>query len=136
MTWQPVGIVFPDIELVLTTRLRDALDARPEECTDDVYVSNRVPNPRRSRMVIVRRDGGTESGMRDRPRVSLRVWDEDEKTANDLAAIVSAVVKTLPDGTPVLSATKQSGPNPIPDDSGQHLRYLVFDVATRGVQLT
>lgn len=136
MTWKQPGMVYPDIELVLGGRIRAALSARPETGTDDVLVSNRVPNPRRRRMVIVRRDGGTESGLRDRPRVSIRVWAENEKAVNDLALLVAAIVRGTPDGAPILSSVKQSGPTPIPDESDQPLRYLVFDLATRGVQLT
>lgn len=135
MPWQPAAIIYPDIELALTGRIRAALAARPETYAAEVYVANTVPNPRRDRMVIVRRDGGTQTGVRDRPRVSLRIWATSEKEANDLARLVIALCQTFADGAPVLAVPVDAitGPTPIPDESGQPMRYVVAEFHTRGV---
>ena len=45
MTLQPIGLIFPDVELWATDYLRTALAARDEVYTWGVYVSNRVPAP-------------------------------------------------------------------------------------------
>ena len=135
MTLQPVGVVFPDVELWAATFLRDALLARAESYAAVDIVSNRVPTTRRNRMVIVRRDGGNSDGLRDVARLSVQVWAMTEQDATDLARLVAALLWAAPDGDPVLMVRQQSGPTPIADTSGQPLRYLVFDIHTRGVPL-
>jgi hypothetical protein len=134
MPWQPTGILFPDIELELTGRYRAALAARAEPYAADVFVSNAVPSARRDRMVIVRRDGGTEAEFRDRPRVSLRVWATTEKDVNDLARLVRALAPTFADGDPIVAVplNARSGPVPVADESGQPLRLLNIEFHTRG----
>lgn len=132
MTLQPIGIVFPDVEAWACDYFRDALTARLEPVATGVHVDNTVPNPRADRMVIVRRDGGTSNGLRDQARLSVRCWAENDEDATDLARLIAALLWVAPDGDPVLMVRQQSGPTPVPDDSHQSLRYLVFDVHTRG----
>lgn len=137
MPWQPLGLIFPDIELVLTGRFRTALAARPESFTQDVFVSNKIPSTRRDRMVIVRRDGGTQAEMRDRPRVSIRVFAAKTKDqeADDLARLVMALAPTFADGSPIIAvpAAGRSGPWPVADESGQPMRMMSVEFHTRGV---
>lgn len=141
MPWQPANVAYPDIELVLTGRYRSALAARAEDYAQGVFVSNTIPDEahggRRDRMLIIRRDGGTQAEMRDRPRVSLRVWATYKQEANDLARLVAALALTFADGNPIIAVPANSitGPTPIPDESGQPLRYIVAEFHTRGVRL-
>lgn len=135
MTLQPVGILFPDVELWSSTYLRDMLATRLEPYAANVFVSNKIPSPRRDRMVLVRRDGGNSTGLRDQARLSVQVWAKTEQDATDLARLVAALLWAAPDGDPVLMVRQQSGPTPVADTSGQPLRYLVFDVHTRGEPL-
>lgn len=134
--WQPTAILFPDVELWATDFLRAALSERNEGYAWGVYVSNTVPKDRRDRMVIVRRDGGLSDGLRDNARLSVRIWAKKEQDATDLARLVQALLWAAPDGNPVLSVNQQSGPTPVADESKQPLRFLVFEVATRGIALT
>lgn len=129
MPWQPSAIRYPDIELVLTTYYRSELPLHGEA---GVYVSNSVPTTRRDRMVVVRRDGGSVAGMRDRARVSLRVWDATEQAATDLARIVEALALAAADASPIVQVVPQSGPTAVPDESGQPLRLIVAEFHTRG----
>lgn len=135
MPWQPLGLIFPDIELVLTGRFRAALGGRSEPFAQNVFVSNSVPSTRRDRMVIVRRDGGTQSDMRDRPRVTLLVWAATEKDADDLAHLVMGLGPTFVDGSPIISAptSGRSGPFPVADETPQFLRQSSIEFHTRGV---
>lgn len=135
MTWQPSAIIFPDIELVLTGRYRAALSTRAESFASNVYVSNKVPSTRRDRMVILRRDGGTQAEMRDRPRVTLQVWAMTEKDADDLARLVMALAPSFADGSPIISVplNGRSGPYPVADESSQYLRAMSIEFHTRGV---
>lgn len=132
MPWQPTAVIYPDVELLLSQRVRAALTGRPEAYAQSVYISNTVPNPRRDRMVIVRRDGGNEGEMRDRARVSLQIWAIKAQEATDLARLVAALCKTFQDGDPIVSVVPLSGPTAIDDPSGQPLRYITAEFHTRG----
>ncbi len=135
MTWQPAAVVYPDIELELTGRYRTALAARAESYAQSVYVSNSVPTTRRDRMVIVRRDGGLQGEMRDRPRVTIRVFARTEQDATNLAALVMALAPSFADGDPIVAVPTlgRSGPFPVADGSGQPLRSMSIEFHTRGV---
>lgn len=137
MTWQPATVLYPDIELTLTGLYRTALAARAEPYAQDVYVSNTVPATRRDRMLIVRRDGGLQGELRDQPRISMRVWAQTEQDANDLARLVMALAPSFADGDPIISVPTdgRSGPFPVPDESGDHLRQMTVEFHTRGEQL-
>lgn len=133
--WQPTALVFPDVELLLTGRLRALLSGRPEPYTANVHVSNSVPNPRKDRMIILRRDGGAVSGERDQARVGINVWATSEQHATDLARLVAALLRGLPDGNPILAIPSVTGPSTIADESRQPRRYLTAEIHTRGVAL-
>lgn len=149
MSLAPPPILFPDVELTLVGDgqsgrplglLRDALDGRGESYAQNVYLGNTVPSKRKSRMVIVRRDGGRAQGVLDDARVSLRVWgpEGDEQGATDLARLVLGLCWALPTaaGThPLVRFTHDSGPTPIADESKQPLRYIVGTFRTRGAPL-
>lgn len=148
MPWQPLGLIFPDIELVLTGRFRAALTDRPEPFAEDVYVGNTRPSaeawkraypsdPYPSRLLGIRRDGGTQAEMRDRPRVTLLVWANSEKDADDLARLVMALAPTFVDGSPIVAVplSGRSGPYPVADESPQFLRQSSVEFHTRGVPL-
>lgn len=135
MSWRPPALVFPDIEQVLTAGIRAALTGRTEAHAQNVYVSNKTPNPRRDRMVIVRRDGGPVTATRDQPRVGINVWATSEQHATALAALVVAILRSLPDGAPILAVPYISGASPVADESEQPLRYFTAELHTRGVSL-
>ena len=131
------AVVMPDVELLLTGYLRDALAARSEECCQDVHVSTSVPNPREDRMVVVRRDGGRRlDAFRDLARVGVQVWASSFGECVELASIVRALIQGLPDGAPILACSEQLAPSAVPDKSGQPMRYGVFDLTLRGSDLT
>ena len=133
MTWQPAPILFPDAELTLTTALRTAISSRGES---GVFVGNRIPATRRDRMVIVIRDGGTASNLRDRARMRVLVWDTTDQKATNLARLVVALAPTLIGSGGILRSDHLSGPYEVPDESKQPCRYLLFEFHLRGEQLT
>lgn len=128
MPFQPAPILFPDVELVVTTALRTELVAAGET---DVFVGRAIPSTRRDRMVIVNRDGGNDDGVTDFPRLRVRVWDSTPQAATDLARTVAALMHNLVGTTSVTYVRKQSGPYDVPDESRQQQRYLLFDLRTR-----
>lgn len=129
--------LFPDVELWATTYLRAALGARTEPYTAQVKVSNGVPAVMPGRLVTVRRDGGGQlDPFRDNPRLGVNVYAGTEQDVADLAAMVSALLRSAADGKPVLRVRTVSGPSPIADEAGKPRRYLTFELAVRGTQLS
>jgi hypothetical protein len=134
MTMQPVAVLFTDAELWAITTLRAKLATRAEAYKSGVVVSNAVPTTRPARLVTVRRDGGSSSGVFDRPRFGVNVWAATEKDVADLAALVSALF-LLAAGDGVCVRMRQTlGPSPIAD--AQPRRYLIFEATLRGSPLT
>lgn len=129
MPWQPVLDAPADAELVMCTGIRALLAADDQE---DVFVGNKIPNPRRTKMVVWNRDGGGSDGLIDEPLMRCRVWAETDKAANDLAADVIRFVQAMRDGGPVTYARKESGPYDVADSSGAFQKYVLFEIHMRG----
>lgn len=128
MPWQPTGILFPDAELSICAALRPHLDGQ-------VFVGNAVPNPRRERMVVVNRDGGSNDGVTDQPRIRIRCWAPTKQAATDLARLVVALMPTLVGSGGIVRVDHQSGPYEVPDESGAHQRLALFEIRTQGAPL-
>ena len=131
----PVPVLAPDATLAVVDYLQAVLPGRGESYAQGVLVGTTVPAVRASRMVMVRRDGGRQVGIFDAARITLNVWAKSEQNANDLSRLVVALMLAAPDGAPIVSVSHESGPSPVPDDSGDQRRLLVFTVRTRGEQL-
>lgn len=132
MTILPV-VIHDDIELWATARLRELLAARPEAYTKNVLVSNKVPNPRRDRMVTIRRDGGGRlDAVREAPRLGVNVWAKTEKDAADLARMVAALLAASPDGNPVSRVRITGGPYAVDDESRQPRFYITAEAISKG----
>jgi hypothetical protein len=121
-------IVFPDVVPDLIAGLQSELGAA-------VKVAGRVPRPRPATpLVVLRRAGGVETGIVDRPRIDAQVWHDDEPAATALAGRV----RTWLLGTPgrvvgVRAASTFSGLIPIPDPESQQERVLLtVELAVRG----
>ena len=136
MTWQPAALLFTDVEAWAVTYFTAAITARAEAYTDNVTVSNSVPNPRAARMLIVRRDGGSPTSVLDVPRVHLDVWHETDEGAHDLARMVVALALAAPNGNPVTHTEIVGGPTRVPDESGQPRISINAEFYTKGTQLT
>jgi hypothetical protein len=136
MTWQPAPIIHPDAELWLCDYFRDRLADRDETYATDVYVGNKIPSDRRSRMVIVRRDGGLTTDVFDLPRFGIRVFANTERNATDLALLIRALLVDAPNAHAAAWVNVFSGPSVVDDPSAQPLRYLTAEAALRGADLT
>lgn len=132
----PTPVLFPDVNLILTDRLRGALAARPEAYASGVTVTITVPNPRDPRMIVVRRAGGPRlDWSRERARVVFQVWAETDQDLQDLARLARALVVAMVDGAPFTDARESAGPARIYDDSGQPLVTFTVDITVRGADL-
>lgn len=132
MTLQPAAAAPIDADLWWIVYLRGALVGRTETYASSVYFDRRVPATRSARMVIVRRDGGNVTGLFDRPRVALDVWATTEQDATNLANLIVALALAAPlAGAGVVDVTHLSGPNPVPDESGQPRRLALIEATHR-----
>lgn len=140
MTILPI-VIHDDIELWACNRLRELIAVRAESYTDNVYVSNTVPDPRRERMVIVRRDGGGRlDAVREAPRLGINVWMKDDgaaskQTAINLARMVAALLWASPDGDPVSRVTVTGGPYAVEEASTHHVFYITAELISKGRNL-
>jgi len=126
---------FPDSELWLVGYLRGALAARPEPYAAGVKVGTAVPNPRITRMVVVRRDGGPKINLRQEvARFGINVWGGTEQEVTDLARLTRALLAASVGVGPVRKVVESSGPSPIAD--AQPRRYLVVEFTITGSVLT
>lgn len=140
MTLQPAGVLFEDAEVWAYTYLRAALDARPEMFASGVFVGRGKPDeslkPYPTRLVTVRRDGGLTEGVFDIPRLSFRVWADDEGDAASLAMLVRSLLMVAPissyAGT-AKSVTSTGGPYAVADDGPQFLKFLSVEVTLHAV---
>lgn len=130
MTMQPASVLFPDIELWATGYLRTALAAREEPYAANVWVDNKKPSTNKARIVAVRRDGGAQVGLRDFPRLTVRVWADKEQDASDLSRLVCALMVNARGSGHVANVGVIAGPMGVPD-SAQPQKFMTFEVTTR-----
>lgn len=125
-------VIFADIEAWACDYLRAGLVARAEPYTDDVYVSNTVPHPRRERMVIVRRDGGPRITVAtELARLTVRVWAGNDGDVADLTNMVRALIGASPGEGNIRKAEEIGGPVTIPDQSEQPQRLFTVQLTAR-----
>lgn len=126
-------ILHADVELWATGYLRPLLALHG---WTGVIVSNATPTTTWTRLVTVRRDGGSASDVRDFPRLGVNVWAATEKDATDLALLVDALMRAAVNEGPVRRIRRTGGPSPIADESKKPRRYLTYELTTRGEALT
>lgn len=139
MTMQPLAALPVDAEEWWIVYLRGALVGRTEPYATGVKFDRKVPNPRPSRLVVISRDGGAVSGVFDFPRVRIDVWHEDsalgQKYASDLSRLLIALAMDAPGTNGCVRVTHQSGPNDVPDPSGQPRRLSLIEAKHRATIL-
>lgn len=131
--------LFEDVELWATGYMRAALGARGESYAAGVKVDNKVPSPRPARLVQFRRDGGPQLGPNlEAARLGVNVWAPSEAEANNLAALVRALLSQAAgakvNGRDIKKVTT-TGPSPVPESDAIH-KYLTAEVFVRGSALT
>lgn len=123
-------IVYPDVELWAVGKIRAGLAARGMTTVrvSTAYKGNAAE-------VVVRRDGGPQlDHVREAARLGVNVWrkgDPHDQEVNDLAALVSAILRDSADST-VPKVRQTSGASPIPEAEGTRRRYLTFELTSRG----
>lgn len=124
--------VFPDAELLISGHLDEVLDAT---------VGTKVPNPRPSPLVVVRRVGGPRlNPVADDALLTIESWAADPSDAHDLAQLARAHVHALRGqvvaGAAVYRTADAAGPQSLPDPLSDEPRYsFTVSVALRGAAL-
>lgn len=144
MTLQPTAAAPVDADLWWTVYLRGAFVGRVEAYAQNVFVGRTMPiDPvtkqptRKDRMILVRRDGGSVSGLFDHPRVALDVWATKDKDATDLANLTIALALRAPlAGAGVTDVIHVSGPLSVPDPSQQPRRLCLIEATHRALIVT
>ncbi|WP_163168106.1 hypothetical protein [Arthrobacter sp. Alg241-R88] len=140
MTLQPVAAMPIDADEWWLVYLRGALVGRTETYAQNVKFDRRVPNPRPARLVVVRKDGGSLTGLLDSPRVSIDVWHDmspmGEKYATDLSRLLLALAFDAPGTNGCVRVQHLSGPVDVADPSGQPRRQSLIEATHRVAVLT
>lgn len=130
------AVVFTDLEAWAVGYLATALAARAESFTEDVTVSNRVPDVIPARLVTVRDDGGSRSAtVTKSSALGVNVWASSEEDASDLARMVVALLENAGGDAPVVGHSGTSGPVRVPEESGTPHWFASVDLVHRGASL-
>lgn len=124
-------VQMPDLELWGTGWIRAALRGRDEPYAGDVYVDHRVPNPLRSRMAIVRCDGGRRVDMlHEQAVLAVNVYAPTEAEAGALASLLEGLLLGVRAVSPVEYTSSQSRPMRVPDTTPR--RFFSVEMVVRG----
>lgn len=132
--------IFPDLEVLLVSRLSDALNQSGETVAEDVVVSVKKPaanvTPYPSKIVTIRADGGfdEERNIVRREAVGVNVYCGDYKTANDLARLVEALLRGLVGGEIKLVEMTLS-PVRVDNPAQEEQRFMTASIVTQSVEL-
>lgn len=137
-------VLFTDLELYLTGRIRQELAAIAAPITQNVFVSNQFPTPARPKTVVVRDDSGPQTSIITKePSIGITVLAGDDQTqgqqATELANLVFMIVANCagPEpGNPVAKVVNATGPYKVNEESGQPRRYMTFELAVVGIPFT
>lgn len=142
MTLQPVAALPVDADLWWTVYIRGALADRDESYAQNVYVGRTMPintttkkSERRDRMVLIRRDGGSVTGLFDQPRVSLDCWALKDQDVNNLANLVVALALVAPLSGAGCTEVTHLSTNLVEDPSKQPRRQVLIEATHRAVLL-
>lgn len=142
-----IPVRFPIASGSLVAAVKAGLAASGEVFASGVTVAAKMPAAKTARMVIFRDDSGPDEGTQSRRRFGVNVWaavrgsgsslvDTD---AQNLALLVMAILRGMPDGLPVTAVDQLSGPFEIDDDpavtvANKNLNHFYFScrVSVRG----
>lgn len=137
-----MATIFPDVEILLVSRLKSTRDSSTDAVWDDVFVGTIKPHTSTTtypeKLVIVRSDGGTtrERGLVRTERVGISVYAADYASASHLARLVESSMRTYNYGDiklveTILSPTRVEEKSTDTDEK----RYITFEVTTKASSL-
>jgi hypothetical protein len=113
------NIIFEPVTGDVVLYLRSKLPSAGKTYTTNVLVRSILPeeNQRQKRMVIVRDDGGRDEGPLSRRGFSINVWSENKGNADLLAQYIMAVLRSMPNGDPIVWTENFFGPFEVIDEN-------------------
>lgn len=135
-----MATIFPDVEKLLVSRLKDSLQASTKSYASSVTVATKKPGPEVSpypaRIVTVRSDGGSsiERGLTKSERVGVNVYAANYSDASSLALLVDALMRTFNWGDIKLVNTSMS-PVRVDNDGKEEQRYMTFELVVKASTL-
>jgi hypothetical protein len=128
-----LNTIFPDLELILVDRVKDALALETDPSAEDVFVSVKKPPPNLSpypgTIVTIRSQGSSTdiAGLLRTEGVGVNIYAQEYGAANTLARIVESVMRNIVGGT-LKRIDAISAPTRVTNDGNEEQRYLTFNV--------
>ena len=135
-----MATIFPDVEKLLVSRLKDSLQASSKSYASGVTVATKKPSaevtPYPARIVTVRADGGGSlvRGLTKSERVGVNVYAANYSDASSLALLVEALMRTFNWGDIKLVDTSMS-PVRVNNDGKEEQRYMTFELVVKASTL-
>ena len=133
--------LYPDLELVLVAKLKDAFTASTHPITNGVHVSTKKPppdvTPYPTRIVTIRSDGGPdlERNIMKEEAIGINVYTLDYAEANTLAWVTNALMRQINgDGIKLienlLSPVRVDNPR-----EQEEQRFMTFSVVSKATDI-
>jgi hypothetical protein len=121
--------IFPDAEAVVINYLHPLLMDRPESWLTGIKLGNKKPETsgqiERERIVFVRRIGGQpRTPHLDLARIDFKCYGKSEEEAQDIAALVYALMQASVNHGGITNVTQFLGLTNAPDDLSNAPRYM------------
>lgn len=135
-----MATLFPDVEKLIVSRLKSALNGAVPAYATGVTVATKKPapdvTPYPARIVTVRADGGVQRvrGITKTERVGVNVYADNYADASSLALYVDAVIRTFNTGEIKLVETTLS-PVRVDNDGAEEQRYMTFELVVKATDL-
>jgi len=130
-----MATIFPDIEAILVTYFSQALEARSEAFTDDVFVSTKKAqlngSEPQTQLIITGSYGRELDIIRKEATITLDVYAESYEDASDLSNMVAALSKNCT-GKYIKFAEVVLGPVRTAEQSTSELRSISLDLIVKG----
>jgi hypothetical protein len=130
-----MATIFPDVEAILVEYFSDALEARLEDFTEDVFVSTKkaqLNDAEPARQLVITGAYGRELDViRKQATITLDIFAETYEDATDLANMVAALSKGAT-GKYIKFVEVVLGPVRNIEQSPAELRSISLDIIVKG----
>jgi hypothetical protein len=133
-----VAIIYPDIEKIVVSFLKNELDSLPDPLAADVRVATKKAAPDEvqpaKQVVIVGSYNSTLDGPLKAASLVIDIYAADYETASSLALLVAALIVDCI-GDPIKRAVVVVGPIRLTDETPDEKRSLSVDLTVKGSTL-
>lgn len=133
-----MAIIYPDIEKIVVSFLKNELDSLPDPLAADVRVATKKAAPDEvqpaKQVVIVGSYNSTLDGPLKAASLVIDIYAADYETASSLALLVAALIVDCI-GDPIKRAVVVVGPIRLTDETPDEKRSLSVDLTVKGSTL-